>query len=67
MRAHAAGLEAQGEPHLAALHHVSLDDVAAAVAVYRRAGLLREALALGAARLLPDDPTLQVMYNFKLV
>lgn len=35
-------------------------DVRGALAVLRRAGLLQEAAALGAARLMPGDPDLQV-------
>ena len=40
-----------GEAHLAALHLLSVADVAAALGVYKRAGLLAEARLLAAARL----------------
>jgi len=35
--------------------------------VLRRAGLLAEAAALGAARLMPGDPALQVRFQFSSV
>ena len=43
-----------GEAHLAALHLLSVADVAAALGVYKRAGLVAEARLLAAARLPPD-------------
>jgi hypothetical protein len=59
-RVHAARLESCGEPQLAVLHLLALDDVSAALSVLRRAGLLRDAVALGTLRLLPEDPALKV-------
>lgn len=44
----------EGEAHLAALHLLSVADVAAALDVYKRAGLVAEARLLAAARLPPD-------------
>ena len=49
-----------GEVHLAALHLLSTGDVHGAMQTYARAHLLGEAVALGSARLLPQDPFLQV-------
>jgi hypothetical protein len=43
---------------MAALHMIAAGDVRAAMSAYERAGALREAVALGAARLLPEDATL---------
>jgi len=54
----AARLEAGREPHLAAAYRLAARDVRGAVAGYERAGLLRDALALAGARLLPEDPGL---------
>lgn len=59
-RVYAAQLAAGGEPHLAALHLLALGDVRAALGVYRAVGMLREAVELAAARLMPGDPALQV-------
>ena len=59
VRVHAGRLESQGDAHLSAMHLLSAGDVQAAIAVYRRAGLLQEAVAVASARLLPSDPTLQ--------
>lgn len=59
VRVHAGRLESQGEAHLAAMHLLSAGDVRPALGVYRRAGLLQEALAAASARLLPSDPVLQ--------
>lgn len=60
MRIRAAALEEAGEPHLAALHLLSTGDTEGGVRCYLRAGLLVEAVAAAAARLLPEDPLLQV-------
>lgn len=60
VRVYASQLAARGEPHLAALYLISLGDAAAAVGVYRGAGLLREAVQLASARMLPEDPELLV-------
>lgn len=49
-----------GEVHLAALHLLCTGDVHGAMQTYARAHLLGEAVALGSARLLPQDPFLQV-------
>lgn len=51
-----------GEAHLAALHLLSVSDVAAALGVYRRAGLQEEAALLAAARLAPDHPDLAELH-----
>jgi hypothetical protein len=59
--AYATQLEARGEPHDAAVQWLALHDVRAAVGVLRRAGLARDALVLGTARLLRDDPLLPVL------
>eukprot|EP00898_Chlorokybus_atmophyticus_P004873 jgi/Chlat1/5387/Chrsp35S05218 len=55
-RAYAQVLEERGELHSAVMHLLAVQDVHAAVNVYRRAGLFRDALAVAAARLLPADP-----------
>ena len=51
-----------GEAHLAALHLLSVSDMAAALGVYRRAGLQEEAALLAAARLAPDHPDLAKLH-----
>lgn len=43
---------------MAALHWLAVGDVDEAMATYQRAGALREAVTLGTARLLPNDPPL---------
>lgn len=49
------------ESHLSSvLQAAAAGDVRSAVAMLRRAGLTAEAAALASARLLPDDPTVQV-------
>ncbi|KAK9814307.1 hypothetical protein WJX72_003732 [[Myrmecia] bisecta] len=60
--AYAAQLEAQGDVHLAASHLLSAHDPRAAVEVYRRAGLLRDAITLASASLLPQDPLLRELH-----
>jgi hypothetical protein len=57
----AAKLEVQGEPHLAALHLLSVGDADAALGVYSRCAMLREAVALASARLLPGDAALATL------
>ncbi len=59
--AYATRLEARGDAHAAALQWLALHDVRGAVGVLRRAGLARDALVLGTARLLPDDVLLPVL------
>lgn len=56
-------MEAKNEPHLAALHLASIEDIHGAVAVYTRANALREALALASARLPPEDPVLRGLHS----
>eukprot|EP00891_Asterochloris_glomerata_P002101 jgi/Astpho2/2101/Aster-x1042 len=62
---YAATLEVQGEVHLAALHLLSTGDVHGAMQTYARAHLLGEAVALGSARLLPQDPFLQDLHRLQ--
>lgn len=59
--AYATQLEARGEPHAAAVQWLALHDVHAALAALRRGGLARDALVLGTARLMRDDPLLPVL------
>ena len=47
-----------GETHMAALHLIGTGDVREAMAMYERAGALREAVMVGAAHLLPGDSSL---------
>ncbi|KAL4424453.1 hypothetical protein ABPG77_006391 [Micractinium sp. CCAP 211/92] len=61
-QAYAAKLEQQGEPSLASLHLLAAGRAEEAVQVYQRAGLLREAVALATARLLPGHPLLQELH-----
>lgn len=58
-RAYAAVLEEKGEPHLAALHLLSVGDTTAACATYSRAGMVREAVTIASARLPPSHPTVK--------
>ena len=58
-RAYASVLEERGEPHLAALHLLSVGDPTAACAAYTRAGMTREAATLAASRLPPCHPTVR--------
>lgn len=58
--AYAAQLESRGEAQMAALQLLAAGDVGAALVALRRAGLLAEAAAFGAASLMPSDPALQV-------
>ncbi|KAG7671807.1 hypothetical protein Ndes2526B_g07286 [Nannochloris sp. 'desiccata'] len=55
-RAYAFLLEERGEPHLAVLHLTSIGDPVAACKVYTRAGMVREAASLAAAKLPPRHP-----------
>eukprot|EP00887_Chlorella_sp_A99_P005222 scaffold1.g5222.t1 len=57
-RLHAAALEEQQEPHLAALHLLALGEAEAAARAYQRAGLLREAVLLASVQLLPRESLL---------
>ena len=57
-REQADRLERRGEHQRAALLHLSLHDVVAALGSLRRGGFIRDAAALAAARLHPGDETL---------
>jgi hypothetical protein len=57
-RLRAAALAARGEPHAAALLLLAVGDAAGALGALRAAGLLRDAVALGSARLPAEHPAL---------
>lgn len=59
-RLHAQGLEEGGEAHSAALHLLALGEAEAAARLLARTGLLREAVLLASARLLPAQALLLV-------
>jgi len=59
VRVYTSRLEEAGEPHLAALHLLSVGDPSAACKAYARRGMAREAALLAAAHLPPNDPQLR--------
>eukprot|EP00803_Ostreobium_quekettii_P003651 evm.model.scf_669.1 EVM.evm.TU.scf_669.1 scf_669:11331-17624(-) len=63
VRSHAKRLEASGEPHMCALHLLSINDVRGAIETYRRAGMIDDAVNLGSLRLLPQDPLLRELHE----
>eukprot|EP01023_Acetabularia_acetabulum_P000943 TRINITY_DN10351_c0_g1_i1.p2 TRINITY_DN10351_c0_g1~~TRINITY_DN10351_c0_g1_i1.p2 ORF type:complete len:333 (+),score=34.52 TRINITY_DN10351_c0_g1_i1:619-1617(+) len=63
VRLYVQKLIASGEMHMAAMHLLSVNDVYSALDVYREHNMIHEAVALGAAQLMPQDPYMCDLYK----